>query len=107
MNCHWCGRSYDEVALDALAAYTAATEYPGETVKDRNIRSRAYLEGLEALLICNQECWPVAAKSLRWVRGAAMMANVSPIYRKPIQKFITSLDLFHVNSCIPFEYQQC
>ena len=44
-NCHWCGRSYDEVALDALAAYTAATEYPGKTVRDRNIRSRAYLEG--------------------------------------------------------------
>ena len=44
-NCHWCGRSYDEVALDALAAYTAATEYPGETVRDRKIRSRAYLDG--------------------------------------------------------------
>ena len=44
-NCHWCGRTYDEVALDALAAYTAATEYPGETVRDRNIRSRAYLDG--------------------------------------------------------------
>ena len=44
-NCHWCGRTYDEVALDALAAYTTATKYPGETVRDRNIRSRAYLYG--------------------------------------------------------------
>ena len=51
-NCHWCGRSYDEVALDALAAYTAATEYSGETVRERNIRSRAYLDGFEAALIC-------------------------------------------------------
>ena len=51
-NCHWCGRTYDEVALDALAAYTATTEYPGETVRDRNIRSRAYLDGFEAALIC-------------------------------------------------------
>ena len=51
-NCHWCGRTYDEVALDALAAYTTATEYPGETVRDRNIRSRAYLDGFEAALIC-------------------------------------------------------
>ena len=25
-NCHWCGRTYDRVALDALAAYTAATD---------------------------------------------------------------------------------
>ena len=51
-NCHWCGKTYDEVALDALAAYTIATEYPGETVRDRNIRSRAYLDGFEAALIC-------------------------------------------------------
>ena len=51
-NCHWCGRNYDEVALDALADYTAANEYPGETVRDRNIRSRAYLDGFEAALIC-------------------------------------------------------
>ena len=43
---------HDEVALDALAAYTATTEYPGETVRDRNIRSRAYLDGFEAALIC-------------------------------------------------------
>ena len=51
-NCHWCGRTYDEVALDALAANTAKTENPGETVRDRNIRSRAYLDGFEAALIC-------------------------------------------------------
>ena len=51
-NCHWCGRTYDEVALVALAAYTATTEYPGETVRDRNIRSRAYLDGFEAALVC-------------------------------------------------------
>ena len=51
-NCHWCGRTYDEVALDALAAYEAATEYPGETVRGRNTRSRAYLDGFEAALIC-------------------------------------------------------
>ena len=51
-NCFWCGRTYDEVALDALAAYTAATEYPDETVRDRNIKSRAHLDGFEAALIC-------------------------------------------------------
>ena len=51
-NCHWCGRTYDEVALDALAAYATATEFPGKTVRDRNIRSRAYLNGFEAALIC-------------------------------------------------------
>ena len=50
--CHRCGGTYDEVALDALAAYTAATGYPGETVRDRNIRSRSYLDGFEAALIC-------------------------------------------------------
>ena len=45
-NCHWCGKTYD------LAAYTIANEYQGETVRDRNIRSRAYLDGFEAALIC-------------------------------------------------------
>ena len=51
-NCHWCENTYDEVALDALAAYIVASEFPGETVRDRNIRSRAYLDGFEAALIC-------------------------------------------------------
>ena len=51
-NFHWCARTYDEVALDALAAYKAVTENPGETVRDRNIRSRAYLDGFGAALIC-------------------------------------------------------
>ena len=37
-NCYWCWKTYDEVALDALAANTVATEYPGETVRDRNNR---------------------------------------------------------------------
>ena len=50
-NCHWCGRTYDEVALDALMAYTATTEYPGETVRDRNIRSWArWVRGCTHLL---------------------------------------------------------
>ena len=43
---------YDEVAFDALAANTATTKYPGETVRNRNIRSLAYLDGFEAALIC-------------------------------------------------------
>ena len=51
-NCHWCDRTYNEVALEALAAHTAVTDYPGETVRDRNTRSRANLDGFEAGLIC-------------------------------------------------------
>ena len=51
-NCHRCGRCYNDVDPDAPAAYTAATEYPGETVRDRNIRSRAYSDRFEAAHIC-------------------------------------------------------
>ena len=51
-NCHCCRKTYDEVALDAFAAYKIAIEHPGETVRDRNIRSRAYLDGFEAAFIC-------------------------------------------------------
>ena len=35
-NCHWCGRTYDEVALDALAAYTAATEFWRDSKRQDN-----------------------------------------------------------------------
>ena len=36
-NCHWGRQTYEEIALDALAAYTIDREYTEETVGDRNI----------------------------------------------------------------------
>ena len=46
--CDLCGKCYDQIALESLGEYLVATDYEGETVKDRAIRSRAFIHGFEA-----------------------------------------------------------
>ena len=48
--CDWCGKSYDLIALETLGEYLVATAYDGETVRDRGVRSRAFIDGFEAAL---------------------------------------------------------
>ena len=48
--CDICGKCYDQIALETLGEYLMATEYEGETVKERAIRSRAFIHGFEAAL---------------------------------------------------------
>ena len=48
--CHWCGRTFDQIALETLGDYLGATAYDGETVRDRGVRSRAFIDGFEAAL---------------------------------------------------------
>ena len=48
--CELCGKCYDQIALETLGEYLVATEYEGETVKERAIRSRAFIHGFEAAL---------------------------------------------------------
>ena len=48
--CNWCGRTYDQIGLETLDEYLLATAYDGETVRDRNMRSRAFIDGFEAAL---------------------------------------------------------
>ena len=48
--CDLCGKCYDQIALESPGEYLVATEYEGETVKDRTIRSRAFIHGFEAAL---------------------------------------------------------
>ena len=49
--CNWCGRTtYNQIGLETLGEYLLATAYGGETVKDRNVRSRAFIDGFEAAL---------------------------------------------------------
>ena len=48
--CEFCGKCYDQIALETLGEYLVATEYEGETVKERTIRSRAFIHGFEAAL---------------------------------------------------------
>ena len=48
--CDICGKCYDQIALETLGEYLVATEYENETVKERAIRSRAFIHGFEASL---------------------------------------------------------
>ena len=48
--CDWCGKCYDLIALETLGEYLIATAYDGETVRDRGVRSRAFIDGFEAAL---------------------------------------------------------
>ena len=50
--CDGCGKSFDQVALETLGDYPAATAYEGETVRDRGVRSRAFSDGFEAAMFC-------------------------------------------------------
>ena len=49
-HCDQCGKTYDQVALETLGNYLAATAYGRETVRDRGVRSRAFIDGFEAAL---------------------------------------------------------
>ena len=48
--CDWCGKCYDQKALEILGEYLIATAYDAETVRDRGVRSHAILDGFEAAL---------------------------------------------------------
>ena len=48
--CDWCGKTYDQIGLEILGEYLLATAYNSETVRDCNVRSRAFIDGFEAAL---------------------------------------------------------
>ena len=50
--CPGCSKTYDQIAVETLTNYVAWSEYPEETIRDRNVRSRAFVDGFEAALIC-------------------------------------------------------
>ena len=50
--CSSCMKTYDHIAVETLTSYIAWSEYPEETIRDRNVRSRAFVDGFGAALIC-------------------------------------------------------
>ena len=52
--CAACGVTFDQIAVESMNAYIASTEYPGETVRDRSVRARAFLDGIDAGLVMFQ-----------------------------------------------------
>ena len=59
--CERCNKSYDQVALETLGEYLAATAYEVETVRDRGVRSRTFMDGFEAAIFCFNKCGTVGA----------------------------------------------
>ena len=52
--CNWCGPTYDQIGLETLGENLLATAYDAETVRDRNVRSLAFIDGFEAALFAFQ-----------------------------------------------------
>ena len=50
--CPGCSKTYDQIAVETLTSYVAWSEYPEETIRDRKVRSRAFVDGFGAALIC-------------------------------------------------------
>ena len=45
--CSSCMKTYDHIAVETMTRYIAWSEYPEETIRDRNVRSRAFVDGFE------------------------------------------------------------
>ena len=50
--CSRCMKTYDHIAVETLTSYIVWSEDPEETIQDRNVRSRAFVDGFGAALIC-------------------------------------------------------
>ena len=49
--CDWCGKCYDQIALEIMGEYLIATANDAETVRDRGVRSHAFIDAFEAALL--------------------------------------------------------
>ena len=50
--CSSCMQTFDHFAVETLTSYIAWSEYPEETIRYRNVRSRAFVGEFGAALIC-------------------------------------------------------
>ena len=50
--CPGCTKTYDQIAVETLTNCVAWYDCPEETIRDRNIQSRAFVDGFGAALIC-------------------------------------------------------
>ena len=50
--CSGCIKTYEQIAVETLTHYVAWLEYSDETVRERNVKSRAFIDGFDVALIC-------------------------------------------------------
>ena len=67
----WCGKCYDQIALEILGDYLIATTYDAETVRDCGVRSRALIDGFEAAVFSFKSATP----ELCWCSWATLKEN--------------------------------
>ena len=48
--CLDCGKSYDEVIEETVADYLNQSAQPGETVRERQIKRNAFIDGIQSRL---------------------------------------------------------
>ena len=46
--CLICGKSYDQVIEETVADYLNQTAQPGETVRERQIKTNAFIDGIQS-----------------------------------------------------------
>ena len=46
--CLVCGKSFDQVIEETVAAYLNQTAQPGETVRERQIKRNAFIDGVQS-----------------------------------------------------------
>ena len=47
-SCLVCGKSYDQVIAETVAEYLNQTAQPGETVRERQIKRNAFIDGVQS-----------------------------------------------------------
>ena len=50
--CPGCSKTFDQIAVETLTNHVPWSEYTEETIRDRNVRSSAFVDGFRAALIC-------------------------------------------------------
>ena len=48
--CLACGKSYDQVMEETVADYLNQTAQPGETVRERQIKRNAFIDGIHSIV---------------------------------------------------------
>ena len=50
--CPGCAKTYNQIAVETLTPHVAWSEYPEKTISDRNVHSRAFVDGFGAAFVC-------------------------------------------------------
>ena len=82
-----CNETYNQNAVETLIHYVAWSEYPEEIIRDRNVRSRACIDGFGPALICFNNAGLFAGQPVRDFRDATPVKQSTPSTVQETQEF--------------------